>query len=95
MIAQSVAPINANVSVSGQILTTNGSGISRAQVSITNQNGETRWAVTNSFGFYRFDEIAAGKTYVINVRHKVYQFNSRVITVLDDIQDADFTAEPE
>lgn len=93
VIAQNLAPTNAGVSVSGRVLTTNGSGISRAQVSIINQNGETRTAITNSFGFYRFDEIAAGEVYVLDVRHKVYQFNSRAITVLDHVQNADFTAE--
>ncbi len=95
VVAESLAPSAANVSVGGRVSTSNGSGISRVRVSITNQNGETRSATTNTFGFYRFDEIPAGETYVISAFHKRYQFNSRVLTVSDDIQNADFTAEPE
>ncbi|HEY0459108.1 MAG TPA: choice-of-anchor Q domain-containing protein [Pyrinomonadaceae bacterium] len=94
-VAQNLAPTAANVSVSGQVLTSNGGGISRAKVSITDQNGETRWATTNSFGFYRFDEIPAAENYIIGAQHKRYQFSSRVIAVSDNIQNADFTAEPE
>lgn len=93
VVAQNLAPTAANVTVGGRVLTSNGGGIIRAQVSITNQNGETRWATTNSFGFYHFDEIRAGEAYVINVHHKVYQFSSQVITVSEDIRNADFIAE--
>lgn len=95
VVAENLAPTAANVSVGGRVLTSNGSGISKAHVSITNKNGETRYVTTNSFGFYRFTEIPAGETYVISARHKGYQFNSQVITVSEDIQNADFTAEPE
>lgn len=95
VVAKNLAPTAANVIVGGRVLTSNGYGVSKARVSITNQNGETRSAITNSFGYYRLDEIPAGATYVISVRHKVYQFNSQVVTVSEDIQNADFTAEPE
>lgn len=95
VVAENLAPTAANVSVGGRVSTFNGSGISRARVSITNQNGETRFATTNTFGFYRFNDVPAGETYVIGAAHKSYQFNSRVLTVSDEIRDADFTAEPE
>lgn len=95
VVAEDLSPSAANVSVGGRVSTSNGSGISRVRVSITNQNGETRSATTNTFGFYRFAEIPAGETYVISAFHKRYQFNSRVLTVSDDIQNADFMAEPE
>ena len=71
-----------------------GYGISKARVSITNQNGETRTAKTNAFGYYNFEEIPVGETYILSAAHKRYQFNSQVITVSEEIQNADFTAEP-
>jgi Tol biopolymer transport system component len=94
VVAQNLAPSAANVSVSGRVSDANGNAVSRARISITNQNGETQLAVTGSFGFYRFDEIPAGQTYIISAAHKRWQFNSQVISVSEDIQNADFTAEP-
>lgn len=94
-VAQNLAPSAANVSISGRVSDSNGNSISRVRVSITGQNGETRSVRTNTFGFYRFVEVPAGETYIISAFHKRWQFNSRVITVSDEIQDADFTAEPE
>lgn len=94
VIAQNLAPTAANVSISGRVTKPKGQGISRVRMSITDQNGEIRFATTNSFGFYRFAELFAGETYVIGASHKRYQFNSRVITVSEDLNGIDFTAEP-
>jgi Tol biopolymer transport system component len=94
VVARSLAPTAANVIVSGRVSASNGRGISRVRMSITNQNGEIRFTSTNSFGFYRFTELFAGETYIIGASHKRYQFNSRVITVSEDLSGIDFTAEP-
>jgi Carboxypeptidase regulatory-like domain/Right handed beta helix region/WD40-like Beta Propeller Repeat len=94
VVAQNLAPTAANVIISGRVSDANGNAVSRARVSITDQNGETRFVMTGSFGFYRFTEVPAGQTYVISAAHKRYQFNSQVISVSEDIQNADFTAEP-
>jgi Carboxypeptidase regulatory-like domain len=94
VVAQNLAPTASNVSISGRVTKPKGQGISRVRMSITDQNGEIRFATTNSFGFYRFAELSAGQTYIIGASHKRYQFNSQVITVSEDLQGIDFTAEP-
>ena len=94
VVAENLAPSAANVSISGRVADANGNAVSSARISITNQNGETGSVATGSFGFYRFDEIPAGQTYVISAFHKRWQFNSQVIFVSEDIQNADFTAQP-
>ena len=93
-VAQNLGPLAANVSVGGRVTTSDGYGISKARVSITASNGETRTAKTNAFGYYNFEEIPVGETYILSAAHKRYQFNSQVITVSEEIQNADFTAEP-
>jgi hypothetical protein len=87
-------PTAASVSVSGRITDSLGNGIARVRVSITGANGATRAATTNSFGFYRFDEILAGETYVISAASKRYQFSqpTQVILVNDALDGIDFTA---
>ena len=87
-----LGPSAANVTVGGRIQNSQGRGVYNAKVEITDENGAVRATRTNSFGFYQFDEVLAGQTYVFNVRHKTYQFDTQVITVMDELQNIDFTA---
>jgi len=85
-------PSAAGVSVGGRVISGNG-GISRVGVSITDSRGQMRYATTNSFGFYKFDDLPAGETYLIEVSSKKYQFSNptRIISVTENITDLDFT----
>ena len=86
-------PSAAGVTVSGRVLTADGHGVRNARVSITDSNGNVRTAITGSFGYYRFEDIEAGRTYVIGVQVKRYSFTPRTIDVLDNLADVDFTAQ--
>ena len=88
-----VAPTAAPVTISGRVLTNLGRGIANARVAITDQNGDVRTARTNSFGYYRFDDVAAGQTYIFNVTHKSYQFTPRVVSVFEGQGKFDFVAD--
>lgn len=89
-----LAPTAANVSIGGRILTANGIGIRNATIVLTSQNGVTRSTVSSSFGYYRFDDIAAGETYILTVsaKHSVFQQASRVVSVNEQLNDLDFVA---
>ena len=97
VLAENLTPTSANVSVSGRVLTANGQGIRNARVTLTNSTGAPRTAVTSSFGYYRFDEVEVGQTYVVSVRSKRFRFASdtQVLSVNDEISDLTFTALPE
>lgn len=84
----------AAVSIGGRVVTANGSGVNRAIVTLTDQSGNVRRVVTGSFGYYRFDDVAAGQTCVLSVGNKRYQFAEpiRVVTVADDALEIDFVA---
>lgn len=86
------APEAASTSVSGQVLSSIGSGISKAHVTIINQNGESQTVLTNQFGYYRFDEVEVGETYIFTVRAKGYQFSqsSQVYTIVGETEDINF-----
>ncbi|MEO8071918.1 MAG: carboxypeptidase regulatory-like domain-containing protein [Acidobacteriota bacterium] len=89
------APVTAaNVSIGGRVTTAAGRGISRARVSITNADGETRYALTNPFGFYRFADVAVGETYVVSIKQKSYIFAPQVINLTEDLDGLNFTAQP-
>jgi hypothetical protein len=85
-------PTAASVSIGGRVLTVDGRGIGRAIITLTDMNGNTRRALTNPFGYYRFDGVAAGATYVIQVRHKSYDFAPQVLSVAKEMNNLNFTA---
>jgi uncharacterized delta-60 repeat protein len=87
---QGLAPTAASVSISGRVLTTNSRGLMNASVSLTDSNGIARTVRTNSFGYYRFNEIESGQTVVIAVRSKRYQYQSQVVSVNENLSDIDF-----
>ncbi len=84
----------AGVTVSGRVLNSSGYGVRNAVVILTDSNGNSRSAITSSFGYYHFDEVEAGQTYAATVRSKRYQFATRLISVTDTLADLDFVAEP-
>lgn len=90
------APTTAQVSLGGRVLTESGNGISKAVVIITSFNGETHTAQTNSFGYYNFNGLEAGATYVVSVRHKQFQFvpDSIIVTPYENVNNLMFYVSP-
>ncbi|HVF47658.1 MAG TPA: LamG-like jellyroll fold domain-containing protein [Pyrinomonadaceae bacterium] len=88
----SAVPTAANVSVGGRVLA-NGQGVSRAGVTLTDSSGNSRSAMTNAFGYFRFDEVEAGQTYIFTVTHKRYQFAPQVVSVPEEMTELNFTAQ--
>ncbi len=87
-----IDPSSANVSIGGRVIVEKGTGLQNAQVSLTDSQGNLRQTVTSSFGYYRFDNVAAGETVFLTVRSKRYSFAPRVLNVEDNISDFDITA---
>ncbi len=81
----------ASVSVGGRVATGSGQGIRGARVTLTGPGGEMRVLLTNPFGYYRFDDVRAGETYVISVSAKCCQFSPRVLTITEELGDLDFS----
>lgn len=90
-----LAPTAANVAVSGRVLNAGGKGIRGVRVVLTDARGASRAVVTNSFGFYSFDEIAAGQTVVVSVSAKKYAFavETQILNVSENLTEVNFTAE--
>ncbi|MGB7207938.1 MAG: carboxypeptidase-like regulatory domain-containing protein [Pyrinomonadaceae bacterium] len=86
-----LAPTAGNAAVSGRVLNRDGRGLSGSVVSISDGQGNIRYATTNPFGYYRFVEISVGQTYVISVRDKRFQFAAKVVNLGDDLAGVDFT----
>ncbi len=87
-----LVPNAAHVNVGGRVVTAGGNGISKATVYLTDSQGVIRSAKTGSMGYFRFDDVLAGETYVVIIDHKRYTFAPRVVTVEDEITELDFVS---
>lgn len=90
------ATTSAPASVSGRVLSADGRAISNAIVTISGGGLQTPKTVsTGHFGYYSFDGLASGQSYLVTVAGKRHTFANpaRVINVQDDVVDANFTAE--
>lgn len=83
-------PTAASVSVRGRILSSQGRGIGKARVTLTDLSGATKTVVSNPFGYYRFNDVGAGQTVIVTVIAKRYQFAPQVLTVTEEINDLNF-----
>ena len=87
----------AGVSLSGRVTTAGGAGIRNARVVVTgNSLPEPRTVNTGTFGYFTFEGLQAGETYVVTVNSQRFTFAvpSRVVTLVDNLTDFDFAAEP-
>jgi hypothetical protein len=59
-------------------MTASGRGIVNVRLTLTDSSGEVRTATTTSFGYYRFDDVRAGETYILSAAGKRYTFSQPV-----------------
>ena len=87
----------ANATISGRVLTADGRPIRNARVIISGNSLEQPITVTTgSLGWYSFDGLATGETYVVTVNSQRFTFTtpSQVISLVGNVMDADFIGEP-
>ncbi len=63
---------------------------------LTDSGGGQRSVVSNSFGYYRFDDVAVGETYIVTVYSKRFTFAqaSRALNINDGTMDINFIGNP-
>jgi hypothetical protein len=89
-------PTAAPVLISGRIKTSNGRGIRNVVIILQDvATAETRRILSSPFGYFRFQDVEVGKTYILTVNSKRYTFNpnNRIISPNEDLTGEDFTAE--
>ncbi len=89
---QPAGPTASTAILAGQVLTANGSPIRNVLLSITSNTGEIKYARTNSFGYYHFQDLEVGQTYILSISAKRYTFAKpiRLITLNEDLTSEDF-----
>ena len=87
----------ANAYISGRVTTADGRGIRNARITISGDSlSERRVVTTGSLGYFSVDGLQTGETYVVTVNSQRFTFStpSRVISLVDNVVDANFVADP-
>lgn len=92
VVANFLAPTAAGVTVTGRVLTATGRGIRNARVTLTDQSGTARTALTNAFGYYRFEGVPAGQTIILTASAKHFYFDNstQIVSLTEDIDNVNF-----
>ncbi len=93
-----LVPTAANVTVSGRVMTSSGTGIRNAIITIAGGRlAQPIRVQTGTFGFYKFEGLNAGEYYLITVDSRRFNFVSqtRWVNAIDNVSDVDFIAAPQ
>jgi hypothetical protein len=82
-----LAPTAAMVSISGRVVSADGSPIIRARVLLNDGSGIIRSAVTNNFGNFSIYGVEVGQTYLISASAKEHRFVPQVLSLTDQVAD--------
>ncbi|QYO65850.1 carboxypeptidase-like regulatory domain-containing protein [Leptolyngbya sp. 7M] len=82
-----LAPTSASISIIGRVVSELDQPVNRASVRITNLRGVSRSAITNTFGYFMFEEIPVGESYVVEYSARGFLSGSQVIVPMEDISD--------
>lgn len=87
--------VQVNVSVGGRVTTQDGTPIRNAFVYLNDPMGARRYALTNPFGYYSFDNVLTGQTYSMFAASRFFTFPGPVnVSVNNNITNQDFVALP-
>ena len=90
-----LAPTAAPANIGGRV-TANGRGISKVRVILSGGDLEQPlYAITSSFGYYRFENLSVGETYIIEVKSKRYTFANPtlVVNLQENLSETNFLGE--
>lgn len=87
------APTAASATISGRVSTPKGRGISNVIVTLTDTNGNSQIARSSAFGYFRFNNVEVGNTYIISVKSKRYRFSTQVINLVDNLTGLELIAQ--
>jgi Calx-beta domain/Carboxypeptidase regulatory-like domain len=85
--ADEVPAVSASTaSIRGRLITSRGRGLTNAIVTLTNQTtGEIRSVKSTSFGYFGFQDLRVGNTYVLSVSSKRFEFTPQSFRLSGDL----------
>jgi len=84
----------AKVAITGRVVRPDGLMAVRSLVSMTDDHGNVRYAKTNPFGYFRFQDVESGQGDVINVIDKQFEFAPQFVSVTANMGDLVLALQP-
>ena len=95
--SQQLAPTAAGVYVGGRVLDSRGFGVRGISIALFDPStGAFRYSLTNAFGYYSFDDVTAGRTYILmapSTKRYTFANETRTVNVNQDMLDLNFLAQ--
>ncbi|HEV7643971.1 MAG TPA: hypothetical protein VGO50_08535 [Pyrinomonadaceae bacterium] len=84
------------VNVAGRLMSVGGNPISNVVVVMQDEDLNTRFVLSNGFGYYNFTNVPVGATYTISLSSKRFSFSpeSQTVGVTDAVLNIDFLGTP-
>ncbi len=82
-----------NTTIRGRLVTALGQPVSNGRVTLTSSTGETRSAMSGSFGSFEFGDLVIGETYTVTVQAKRFSFTPRTVSVNGNVTEIDMIAD--
>ena len=79
-------------SLRGRVVTPDGRGVKGARVTLSDGTDIRASAMTNTFGYFRFDGIPAGGSYILTPSARGLRFESQIVQLGSDLSDLTFVA---
>ncbi len=76
---------SAGARISGRIFTPTGAGLRGAVATLTDSRGFVRRFTAGTLGYFKFDDIVAGETYILGVESRRFKFQQKVINLTEDL----------
>lgn len=85
----------ASVTIAGRVTTARGRGIRNAVVRLVDERGEIRTIVTSPFGYYRFTDVAVGRSYtiIVSAKRHIFAQPTQLLSLAGETEGIDFVAE--
>jgi hypothetical protein len=93
---QAMGTTAAPATLGGRVLDANGRGLGKVRVILAGGSlSQPVYTLTSPFGYYSFDGIASGETYVVTVASKTYTFSqpSQIVSLQDSATETNFVAD--
>ena len=91
------APTAGNASIEGMVVSNTGRRLKGIRVLLQNASAsEYKMAITNAFGYYKFEEVEVGAFYIMSIQSKRYFFENSpyAFTLSEDLAPVAFIGTP-
>ncbi len=85
-----LGPTAAAIQIAGRVVSGR-RGVARAVVYLSDLDGNVRTVATNQFGYYRFNDVKPGQSYIFEIRSKQFTFSPQVVYLTGEMLDLNFS----